>query len=255
MILTVDIGNTNIALGIYKDDKLSFTARLATKRTCTKDQYALALCDVFMLRSVERNEITGAIISSVVPELTGAVKGAVEQVTGVTPMVVGPGLKTGLNILTDDPGHLGADLVAAAVGAVSKYPLPCLVMDLGTATKISVLDEQGRFLGCSIAAGINISLDALASRTSQLPHISLAPPRSSIGKNTVESMQSGTVFGTAAMLDGLSERMEEDLGMKAATLVATGGLGEEISRCCKRNVIYDENLLLDGLKVIYEKNK
>lgn len=254
MILAVDIGNTNITLGMYDNDSLTTTARLATNRANTKDQYALELCNIFMLNNIKPESVTGAIISSVVPEITGAVREAVEKVTGTAPLVLGPGIKTGLNIMTDDPGHLGADLVAAAVGAAAKYPLPCFIMDLGTATKIIVLDEQGRFRGCSISAGINISLDALASRTSQLPHICLAPPRSSIGTNTVDSMQSGTVFGTAAMLDGLSQRMEEDLGTPAATLVATGGLSREISRCCRRNVIYDENLLLDGLMVIYKKN-
>lgn len=254
MILAVDIGNTNITLGLYDDDRLKVTARLATNRANTKDQYALELCDIFMLNNIERKSVTGAIISSVVPEITDAICTAIEMVIDHTPLVLGPHLKTDLTVLTDDPDHLGSDLVAAAVGAVSKYPLPCFVMDLGTATKISVLDENGAFRGCSISAGINISLDALASRTSQLPHISLAPPKSSIGTNTVDCMQSGTVFGTAAMLDGLSQRMEEDLGTPAATLVATGGLSREISRCCRRNVIYDENLLLDGLMVIYKKN-
>lgn len=254
MILTVDVGNSNITMGVYKEDELLFVARLATERARTGDQYAVELKAIFALYDVVPRDFEGAIISSVVPELTAAVRSAVQMVTGHAPLLIGPGLKTGLNIRTDTPGILGADLVVGAVAAIHSYELPCLVMDLGTATKISVLDEQGTYLGCTISAGVGISLDALATRTSQLPHISIEAPDHVIGTNSPDCMQSGTVFGTAAMLDGLCDRIEEELGRPVKTIVATGGLAKDIVSNCKRNVLYSENLLLEGLKLVYEKN-
>lgn len=255
MILAVDIGNTNITIGSYDNEGLIFVSRIATDRRRTEDQYAVEIHQIFHLNSTTAEGFTGAIISSVVPELTNSIKNAISKITKHTPFVVGPGLKNGLKIEVDNPGQLGADLAAAAVGAISKYPLPCLVMDLGTATKISVIDAGGVFRGVTISAGVAISLEALAMRTSQLPSISLEAPQNVIGTNTIECMQSGTVLGTACMLDGLCGRIEEELGQKAAAIVATGGYSKEISSHCRREVIYDPNLLLDGLKVIYDKNK
>ncbi|MDR1630325.1 MAG: type III pantothenate kinase [Oscillospiraceae bacterium] len=255
MILAIDIGNTNISIGAYSEDRLLFVSRVATDRSRTEDQYAVEIRQIFHLNDTTAQGFTGAIISSVVPELTNSIKTAIHKITKHNPLVVGPGLKNGLKIEVDNPGQLGADLAAAAVGAIHKYPLPCLVMDLGTATKISVIDGRGVFRGVTISAGVGISLDALSQRTSQLPQISIEAPESVIGTNTIACMQSGLVCGTACMLDGLCGRIEEELGERAATIVSTGGYSLEITKECRRDVVYDPNLLLDGLKVIYDKNK
>ncbi|MCQ2471390.1 MAG: type III pantothenate kinase [Clostridia bacterium] len=254
MLITIDIGNTNISLGIFDGDKKSFTARLATQRERTIDQYAAELLIIFSLNKIDSNAIDGSIISSVVPELTNTISGAIEKVTGCESMILSPGIKTGLKIVTDCHSQVGADLVAASVGAIAKYPLPCLVVDLGTATKIILIDESGTFRGCTISAGVKISLDALSQKTSQLPAISLKTPSTAIGTNTTDCMLAGTVLGTAAMLDGLCERMEKEFGSEIKTTVATGGYSHEIIKSCYREMIYDKDILLDGLKVIYNKN-
>jgi len=248
------MGNTNITFGAYLEDELLFVSRLATDRERTKDQYAVELLNILMLNNISSKEFSGAIISSVVPELTAAISSAVEKIISIKPMLLGPGLKTGMNILTDNPAQVGADLIAGSVAAASHYRLPCLIVDVGTATKISVVDENGSFCGCTITAGVAISLNALAHSTSQLPHISLTAPPHVVGKNTIDSMQSGAVFGTAAMIDGLCERIEDELGVKARTIVATGGFAADIVCSCKRKVIYNGELALEGLKIIYHKN-
>ncbi len=255
MLLTIDIGNTNITMGAYEKNSLVFVSRIATDRSKTPDQFAIDFKQIFGLYNISQNSFEGAAISSVVPELSSAIKSAVEKITGCKPMLLGPGIKTGMNILIDNPAQLGADLLAGAVGAASLYPLPCLVIDLGTASKISVIDENGAFCGCTIAPGIGISLDALSARTSQLPSISLKTPARAIGKNTVDSMQSGTVFGYASMLDGLCEKLEDELGNEVVTTVATGGLAKDLIKSCKRKIEYNGELILYGLKVLYEKNK
>jgi len=255
LLLTIDIGNTNISIGAYEGESLRFVSRLATDRSRTPDQYAIELVDVFALYSVEHGAFEGAILSSVVPELTAAVTRAVSHVTGCTPLILGPDLKTGLNILTDSPAQVGADLVAGAAAAGDLYPLPCLVIDLGTATKISALNEHGAFCGCAIAPGVSISLEALSAKTSQLPSISLERPRCVIGKNTVDSMQAGVVFGTAAMLDGLCDKMEAELGRPVRSIVATGGLSSDIIKSCTRTILHNAELILYGLKLIYDKNQ
>ena len=233
---------------------MAVTARLATDRNRTADQYAVELHILLTLNRIDPAEICGAIIGSVVPSLNTAISAAVEKVTGVYPLAVGSGIKTGLNIKIDDPAQTGADLVCGGVAALAKYPMPCIIFDLGTANTISVLNEKGEFLGGTIGAGIGISLDALSSRTSQLPHVSLKNPGKVIGSNTVGAMKSGLIYGTASMMDGMADRIEEELGMPA-TLVATGGRAGEVVPYCKRDIILDDTLLLDGLRVIYEKNQ
>lgn len=255
MLLTIDIGNTNITIGAYSNNELVFVSRLATERAKTPDQYAIDFKQIFALYDIPQNSFNGAAISSVVPELSSTISSAVEKITSCKPMILGPGIKTGMNILIDNPAQLGADLLAGCVGAAALYPLPCLVVDLGTASKISVIDKNGSFCGCTITPGIGISLDALSARTSQLPSISLKTPKKAIGKNTVDSMQSGTVFGYAAMIDGLCEKLEEELGEKVLSTVATGGLAKDLIKSCKRDIIYNGELIHYGLKVLYEKNK
>ena len=254
MILTVDIGNTNITTGIYDKNTLLFVMRAATDRSKTPDQYAVELRAMLDIRNALSFNFKGAIISSVVPELTDSIKDAVRIVTGQEALVIGPGIKTGLNIKIDNPAQLGADLVAGAVGALNKYPMPCLVLDMGTANKISVLDSKGIYRGCTISAGVGISLRALSSGTSQLPAIPLNAPVNAIGTNTIDSMQSGTVLGAAAMLEGLCARLEENLGEEIKTIVATGGIAGDIIRYCRMDIIHDPDLILDGLKFIFEKN-
>ena len=240
-------------MGIFQNDRLLFTSRLATDRKRTEDQYAVELLSICRLHSVEQSQFKGAIISSVVPEVTEAMRRAVLFITGINPKVIQSDIGSGLKVVNNAVGCLGADIAAVSVAAIKKYPLPCFIMDLGTATKIILIDENEMFMGCTISAGVIISIDALAERTSQLPAVSLKAPESSIGTNTVDCMKSGIVFGTAAMLDGLTKRMEKDFGKPVKTTVATGGLSKEIVCNCERNVIYDENLILEGLKIICER--
>lgn len=252
MILTVDIGNTNITIGAYKGDKLTFSTRMYTQKKKSTDEYAVNLLDAFSLYGVSPKDFSGCVVSSVVPELSGSFISALEKVTGVKSIVVGEKYNGNLKVEILPVSYLGADLIAASVGAIRKYKLPCLVADLGTATKILVIDEEGCFRGCTISPGVKISLDALAKNASLLPTISLTKPEKAIGENTVECMQSGIVYGTAAMLDGLIKRIKAELGREDVTVVATGGYSKSITPCCETEIIYDENLLLDGLRFIYE---
>ncbi len=254
MFLAIDIGNSNITLGAYEDEKLVFHSRMSTDRTKTADQYAVEFQQIFILNGASETSFDSAAISSVVPELSGEVSEAVEKLTGCKAMLLGPGIKTGMNILIDNPAQLGADLLAGCVAAAALYPLPCLVIDLGTASKVSVIDKNGAFCGCAIAPGVRISLEALSEKTSQLPNISLKTPSHAIGKNTLDSMQSGTVFGFAAMVDGLCDKLEAELGEKAATTVATGGLAKDLIKSCRRDIIYNRELILQGLQILYKKN-
>ena len=253
MLLTIDIGNTNITLGGYMGENLMFISRLATDIRMTADQYALQIKDIVTLRGCNWSDIDDAIISSVVPIVGSAISRAIEFITCKAPMVLGPGVKTGLNIKIDNPAQLGADLAAGAVGAMGKYPTPCVIIDMGTATTLSVLDKDGAFVGGAIAAGIRSTLDALSSNTAQLPFINLQAPESVIGSNTVSSMQSGLILGAAAMLDGMIDRIENEIG-EIASVVATGGLAEMVIKNCRREISLDNNLLLDGLYKIYKRN-
>ncbi len=252
MLLTIDIGNTNINMGIFNGDTLSMSARLATDRQKTDDQFAVDFVNIFSVYNVNIGDIEGSVISSVVPEITAHIKNAVRRLTGKRVVVLSPGVKTGLNILIDNPAQLGADLAAGAVGAC-EYPLPAFVVDLGTATKIFAIDENRGFRGCMIAPGVAISLKALTDTSSLLPAIPLEPPKKACGTNTIESMQSGIVLGTASMIDGLLDRFVSELG-EPKTIIATGGLSAFITPVCKREMVYDKDLILKGLKTIYYKN-
>ena len=254
MLLTVDVGNTNIKLGVYKNDELVFTSRIATDRSMTEDQFALRIRDILSLRGFSPSEFRGAIVSSVVPEVNRRLRTGIELILGKKPLFLGAGIKTGLNIKIDDPSVLGADLVAGAVGAKEKYGYPCLVLDLGTATKVSAISDKGDYLGVSISPGVRLSLNALANGASQLSQISLISPDHAIGTNTVDSMRSGLVYGTADMLDGMITRMEVELGYSVKAIVATGGLCD-ICANCRHDILIDKGLILDGLNYIYKKNE
>ena len=205
------------------------------------------------IHKCKQEEIEGSIISSVVPNLTEVIKNAVEQVTGKEPIVIGPGVKTGLKIMIDDPAQLGADLVVDSVAGIAEYHVPLVIFDLGTATTICVIDKNKNYLGGMIIPGVEISLNSLVTRTSQLPKINLEPPRKLIGSNTIDAMKSGIMYSTACGIDGMIEKIEKELGEKV-TVVATGGIAKKIIPLCQREIILDDELLLKGLRIIYYKN-
>lgn len=254
MLLAIDIGNTNLVIGCIHDDKILFKARIATDSIRTSDQYGVEIKNMLEAYGVKRSDIDDCIISSVVPPVFNSVRTGVIKIIGKQPMVVGPGLKTGLNIHVDVPSQVGSDRIVIAVAALAEYKAPLLLMDLGTATTIEAVEPDNVYMGGVIIPGVRVSLDALTSRAAQLPGISLDQPKQVIGKNTVDCMRSGMMFGTAAMIDGLVERMEEELGHRC-TLIATGGLAQFIAPLCKREIILDKDLLLKGLNIIYKKNK
>ncbi len=253
MILAIDIGNTNIVIGGIDRNKTYFIERLSTVRTKTELEYAVDIKTVLDIYGITDNDIDGCIISSVVPQITEVARLATKKIIKKDVMVLGPGVKTGLNIQTDHPGELGADLVAAAVAGIAEYNVPLVIIDMGTATTASVIDSQKKYLGGMILPGVRVSLDALTSRASQLGGISIEAPKKVIGKNTIDCMKSGILYSNAAAIDGIVERIEEELGEKV-TVVATGGLAKTIVPHCKRDIIIDDDLLLKGLLVIYEKN-
>ena len=254
MILAIDIGNTNIVVGCIDDEKTYFIERLSTVRTKTELEYAVDLKTVLDIYHIKKTDIEGCIISSVVPQITDIARLAAEKILKKEVMVLGPGVKTGLNIMMDNPGQLGADMVADAVAGLASYPVPFIVIDMGTATTVSVVNDKKQYIGGMILPGVGVSLEALTSRASQLSGISIDAPKHIIGKNTIECMKSGVLYSNAAALDGIVERIEEELGQRT-TVIATGGLAKKIVSHCKREIILDEDLLLKGLRVIYEKNK
>ncbi len=254
MILAIDIGNTNIVLGCCRGDEILFRDRISTDQTATALEYAALIKTAFEMNGVKPEHVEGAIISSVVPSVTGTLRTAVQRLVGTDPMVVGPGIKTGLSILIDNPAQLGSDLVVDAVAGLAEYPLPLIIVDMGTATTLSVLDGKGNYLGGMIVPGVAVMHDSLISRTAQLPKIALEPPKRLIGKNTVECLKSGILYGNAGVLDGLIDRIQAEMG-GGCTVVATGGLAGVIAPLCRNPIILDDNLLLKGLLRIYRKNE
>lgn len=253
MILAVDIGNTNIVLGCIRDNEILFEARIATDLIKTSDQYCAELKNMLELFEVDRETIAGSIISSVVPPVLNSFKTAIRKLTGRTPLVVGPGIKTGLNIRMDNPAEVGSDLIVAAVAAIADYGAPLLLVDMGTATTITAVDASGSFVGGCICPGVKISMEALTGRTAQLPGISLDEPTVAIGKNTRDCMRSGIMFGAAGQIDGLLDRMEAEL-KTPAKIVITGGISKFILPLCKHEMIYERNLMLKGLNILYKRN-
>ena len=253
MILAVDVGNSNIVIGGIAGEEIAFEARLRTDATKTSDEYCIDLKMILEVYNVEASRLEGAIISSVVPQVLNSMKTAVKKLTGHTALVVGPGLKTGLNIKIENPAQTGADLVVASVAALREHKAPIIVIDMGTATTVTVIDETGAFIGGSICPGVKISMDALTDRTALLPGLQLDQPKRAIGRNTIDCMRSGIMLGNACMLDGLIQRFEEEIGSKA-TVVATGGIAKFIIPMCRTPIIYDKDLLLKGLAILYRDN-
>ena len=255
MITAIDVGNSSISIGAFEGEALLFLARISTQNDATADEYAVKLRHIFELYGHSAEEIEGAIISSVVPPLSLRPQQAIRLLKDVRVYMVGPGLKTGLNIKVDSPSQLGADLVTMAVSATAKYPAPTLVIDMSTAITFSAIDRNKTLVGCAITPGVDLSLNALAEGTAQLQKIGLEEPlRSVIGRNTIESMRAGSVYGNAAMIDGMIARFREELG-ETLTVVATGEQCSPVLSFCREEVIFDENLLLEGLRMIYKKNQ
>lgn len=253
MILAVDIGNSNIVLGGMEGMQIIFEARIRTDATKTSDEYCVDLKNILDIYGVKAGDLEGAIVASVVPQVLNSIKTAIRKLTGKTALVVGPGLKTGLNIKVENPSQTGADLVVGAVAALREHKSPMIVIDMGTATTMIVLDETGAFIGGAISPGVKISMDALTDRTALLPGLQLDQPKKAIGRNTIDCMRSGIMLGTACMIDGMVERMEAELGQKT-TVVATGGIAKFVLPMCRTNVLYDKDLLLKGLAILYAEN-
>ena len=254
MTLAVDIGNTNIVIGGFVQNEFQFIERISTNRQATTLEFSVSTRTILQLHAVDASAIDGAILSSVVPSLTTVLSHAVQKTVQVTPLIVSPGIKTGLSICVEHPEQVGSDRVVDAVAAAAAYPLPVLVIDMGTATTCSVIDAQHRFLGGIIMAGMQTSLDALVTRTSQLPKISFDPPKQMIGTNTIDCIKSGLLYGTASCLDGIITRTEEALGTPVTTVI-TGGLAHLVLPYCKQTLHYDPDLLLNGLILLYQANR
>lgn len=254
MVLTVDIGNTNIVLGAFLDDELKFVSRISTDISRTEDEYASVIRSILSIHEVMPKAVTGAIISSVVPPLNSVFKKAIRLVYGVDSIMVGPGIKTGINIQCDDPSSVGADLICACVATHHIYGSPSLIIDMGTATKMMLMNKNGAFTGASIIPGVVMGLKSLSSGTAQLPQVGLEAPNSVLGKNTVDCMKSGVVFGNAALLDGMIDRFNEEFG-ENLNVYATGGLASTVVTHCRHDITLDEDLILKGLNILYKKNK
>ena len=255
MILAIDVGNTHIVFGMIEDGVIQNIVRVHTDPRETATEHAIKLRQITDFYGLDPRDFEGSILSSVVPRVTQSLKSAVEKLTEKRTMIVGPGMKTGLNLRVDEPGSVAADLIVGTVGALAQYGAPVIVIDMDTATTLVVADQNGAFRGGAILPGVKLSYGALSAGTSLLPDISILPPKKVVGSNTVDAMRSGAVYGTAAMIDGMLARMEAELGY-ACTAVATGGLAGEVIPCCARkDILQDPDLILKGLWALYQKNR
>ena len=254
MILALDVGNTHIVIGCIEDGKIRNVVRIQTDTGRTEAEYAIKLKQIMELYGISPRGFEGAIMSSVVPPVTGALLGAVQALTGCRCMLVGPGMKTGINVRIEDPASLAGDILAGSVAAAACYGAPVIVLDMGTATTMVVVDKNGDYIGGAILPGVQTSYAALSSETALLPDIAIRAPKKCVAKNTVDAMRSGAVFGTAASIDGMVERMEEELGYPCQ-VVATGGLAQAVTPHCRHHVICDDDLLLKGLWILYARNR
>lgn len=252
MIFTIDVGNTNIVIGCFDNEKPLFRERISTNHTATSLEYASMFKTAFDMHNIDVKQVTGAIISSVVPPVTHNVKSAAEKLTGIKALVVGPGIKTGLSIKIDNPAQLGSDLVVDAVAGIANYPVPQIIIDMGTATTISVINSNKDFLGGMIMPGVAVSQDSLVGSTSLLKKTALEPPKKLIGTETVDCIKSGMIYGNAGALDGLIDRITAEIG--ECTVIATGGLAGVITPYCRNKIILDDDLLIKGLMEIYKRN-
>ena len=254
MILTVDIGNSNIVIGGVEGNEIRFEARLRTDATKTSDEYCIDLKMLLEVYGITNKDIEGSIIASVVPQVLNSMQTAIKKLTGKAALVVGPGLKTGLNIQIENPAQTGADLVVGCVAALREHKAPMIIVDMGTATTMIVLDKNSAMVGGCIMPGVKISMDALTERTALLPGLQLDQPKKAIGRNTIDCMRSGIMMGAACTIDGMIERMEAELGYET-TVIATGGIAKFVLPMCKKQIIYDKDLLVKGLAALYRENK
>lgn len=255
MLLAIDIGNSNVVIGCLNENNETIKLfRMVTDLKKTEDEYAAGMKTILDYNGLDCSGFEGAIICSVVPPLTEIFRSAVEEIIGCRALVVGTGIKTGLNVMIENPASLGSDIVAASVAAMANFPLPVIVFDMGTATTITVVDKGNKFLGGAIVPGVALSMNALSAGTSLLQKVPIEAPKKQISSTTLECMQSGAVYGNAALMDGMIDRFEQELGCKCS-LVATGGIAAKIVPHCRHEIVYDENLLLRGLGIIYRKNK
>ena len=255
MILCIDIGNTNIKYGVYDENKLVASFRVSSRLSRTADEYGSVLVNLLTDRGIEKSDITGIIISSVIPALNYTICHMCEYFFNIAPVMVEPGIKTGLNIKTDSPKEVGADIIVNSVSAFNKYGGPIVVIDFGTATTFDVISSSCDLLGVIIAPGIKTSLEGLITSTAQLPMIEIDAPKSVIGKNTKTSMQAGVVFGFAGLVENILKKVKAELKVSDIKVVATGGLGEIIAKEVSSINRVDRTLTLDGLNLIYGLNK
>ena len=257
MLLCIDIGNTNIKYAVFKGDELMGSFRVSSRHTRTADEYGATLLNLLRSREIEPKDIDGIIMSSVIPSLNYTILHMCEYFFNLTPITVGVGVKTGLNIKADNPREVGADIIANCVGALTRYGngKPMIVIDFGTATTFDVLSGSSELLGVVIAPGIKTSLEGLVSNTAQLPMIELSAPKTAIPKNTKTAMQAGVVFGFAGLVDNIVNKIKKSLGLEGIKVVATGGLGEIIAKEVKCINFVDRTLTLEGLRYIYQLNQ
>lgn len=253
MILAIDMGNTNTVIGGIDEEKTFFIERVTTEQGRTDTEYAVVIKNILEMHQLHISSIEGAILSSVVPPLNSTILSAVEKVTGFPALLVGSGMKTGINIMMDNPKTVGSDQIVDAVAASHEHPLPLIVIDMGTATTLCAVDKKGNYTGGVILPGLNVSLNSLSSKAAQLPYISLEVPSHVIGKNTIDCMRSGIIYGNADMIDGILDRMAAEIG-EEPTIIATGGLSRFITPLCRHKIIVDDALLLKGLLILYRKN-
>lgn len=254
MILAIDVGNTNIVLGCVDHGRADWIERISTVKTKTEAEYAIDIKMMLDIHHVDHHKIEGAIISCVVPQIQNPIRMAAKKIIKKKVLVIGPGIKTGLNIKIDDPASLGADIVADSVAAMQYQKFPIIVIDMGTATTVTVINKKKEYIGGLIIPGVMVSLNALAANASLLFGISIDTPKQLICTTATESMLSGILYSNASAIDGILERMEEELG-EPCTVVATGGLAKRIIPLCRHEIIIDDSLLLKGLQIIYDKNR
>lgn len=255
MILVIDVGNTNITYGVYEKDKMITTFRMMSKMLRTSDEYGISICELLRANNVERENITGCIIASVVPNVMHSLTGAIVRYLKVTPLIVGAGIKTGIKIVTENPKEIGPDRIVDAVAAYEKYGGPVLVLDFGTATTYDLITEDGCFTAGITAPGIRISAKALWEDTAKLPEVEIKKPVSILAQETISSMQAGLVYGQIGQTEYIINQVKKESGLKNLKVVATGGLGRIIADETDAIGVYDSSLTLDGLRIIYEKNR
>lgn len=254
MLLAIDIGNSNISIGCIRGDEICFEVRIATDRARTSDQYGVEIKSMLEANGVHKEDIRDCIISSVVPPVFNSVWAGVYKIIGRRPMVVDSSMDTGLKLCLDMPSQAGADRIVVAVAALDRYEAPLIIIDMGTATTIEVVEPGAKYMGGVIIPGVRVSLDALTGRTAQLPAISLGRPGRVVASNTADCMRSGIMYGSACMLDGMIDLMHEELGHES-TVIATGGLAPFITPLCRHEIHMEPELLLRGLNILYKRNK